>query len=94
MLTQEMESPEQIAARQDEKLNGVFSSRLPQTAELDLTQRNSFRQSQKFAQQVRYHLIENRLSKILSRLQFMDQSLDAVVMRQHFVFFAKDNDAA
>ena len=59
MLTQEMESPEQIAARQDEKLNGVFSSRLPQTAELDLTQRNSFRQSQKFAQQVRYHLIEN-----------------------------------
>ena len=55
MLTQEMESPEQIAARQDEKLNGVFSSRLPQTAELDLTQRNSFRQSQKFAQQVRYH---------------------------------------
>ena len=57
MLTQEMESPEQIAARQDEKLNGVFSSRLPQTAELDLTQRNSFRQSQKFAQQVRYHQV-------------------------------------
>lgn len=51
MLTQEMESPEQIAARQDEKLNGVFSSRIPQTSELDLTQRNSFRQSQKFAKQ-------------------------------------------
>jgi len=53
MLTQEMESPQQIAARQDESLNGVFSSRVPQTSELDLTQRNSFRQSQKFAQQVR-----------------------------------------
>ena len=53
MLTQEMESPQHIAARQDESLNGVFSSRVPQTSELDLTQRNSFRQSQKFAQQVR-----------------------------------------
>ena len=26
--------------------------------------------------------------------EFMDLSLDAVVMRQHFAFFAKDNDAA
>lgn len=58
MLTQEMESSEEIAARQAEKMNGVFSSKFPQTSELDLTQRNSFRQSQKFAQQVRKKLLQ------------------------------------
>ena len=60
MISQEMESPAEIAARQDEKLNGVFSSRIPQTSELDLTQRNSFRQSQKFAQQVREFKLSTR----------------------------------
>ena len=47
----EIESPSALAARQSEKMGGIFSERAPQSSELDFSQRNSFKQSQKYIQQ-------------------------------------------